>query len=51
MSPSRFKIVPEHHKTQEELDTEMFPEFRSPIGMGLTDKEEIKKIEMKSAQP
>jgi hypothetical protein len=29
----------------------MFPEFTSPVRMELTDKEEIKKIEKKSAQP
>jgi hypothetical protein len=50
-SPSRFKTVPEHHKTQEELDAEMFPEFTNPVGTELTDKEEINKIEKKSAQP
>jgi hypothetical protein len=43
-SPSRFKTVPEHQKTQEELDAEMFPEFTRPVGMELIDKEEIKKI-------
>jgi predicted class III extradiol MEMO1 family dioxygenase len=46
-SPSRFKTVPEHHKTQEELDVETFPEFTSPVGTELIDKEEIKKIEKK----
>jgi hypothetical protein len=50
-SPSRFKTIPEHHKTQEELDVETLPEFTSPVGTELTDKEEIKKIEKKSAQP
>jgi hypothetical protein len=48
---SRFKTIPEHHKTQEELDAEMFSEFTSPVGMELTNKEEIKKIEKKSSQP
>jgi hypothetical protein len=37
-------------KTQEELDAEMFSEFTSPVGMELTNKEEIKKIEKKSSQ-
>jgi hypothetical protein len=50
-SPLRFKTVPEHHKTQEELDTKMFSEFTSLVGMKLTDKEEIKKIKKKPAQP
>jgi hypothetical protein len=50
-SPSRFKTVPEHHKTQEELDAEMLPKFTIPVGTELTNKEEIKKIEKKSAQP
>jgi hypothetical protein len=36
---------------QEELDAEMFSEFTSLVGTELTDKEEIKKIEKKSAQP
>jgi hypothetical protein len=48
-SPSRFRTVLEHHKTQEELDAETFPGFTSPVGTELTDKEEIKKIEKKSA--
>jgi hypothetical protein len=51
MSPSRSETVPEHQKTQEELGAETFPEFTSPVGTKLTDKEEIKKIEKKSAQP
>jgi hypothetical protein len=38
-SPTRFKTVPEHHKTQEELDAETFLEFTSPVGTELTDKE------------
>jgi hypothetical protein len=50
-SPSRFKTVPEHHKTQEELDAEMFPEFTRPVGMELIDKEEIKKIERSPLNP
>jgi hypothetical protein len=50
-SHTRFKIVPEHHKTQEELDTDTLPEFISPVGTELTYKEEIKKIEKKFAQP
>jgi hypothetical protein len=50
-SPSRFNTVTEHHKTQEELDAETFPEFTSPVGTELTNKEEITKIEKKSAQP
>jgi hypothetical protein len=50
-SPSRFKTLPKHHKTQEELDAKTFPEFTSPVGTELTDKEEMKKIEKKSAQP
>jgi hypothetical protein len=49
-SPSRFRTVPKHHKTKEELDAETLPEFRSLVGTELTDKEEIKKIEKKSAQ-
>jgi hypothetical protein len=50
-SPSRFRTVPKHHKTKEELDAETLPEFRSLVGTELTDKEGIKKIEKKSAQP
>jgi hypothetical protein len=50
-SPSRFETTPEHHKTQEELDVETFSEFTCPVGTELTDKEEIKKTEKKSAQP
>jgi hypothetical protein len=49
--PSRFKTILEHHKTQEELDAETFPEFTSPVGTELTDKEENKEIEKTSAQP
>jgi hypothetical protein len=51
MSTSRFKTVPKHHKTQGELDAEMFPKFTSLVGTELTDKEEINKIEKKYAQP
>jgi hypothetical protein len=40
-----------NNKTQEELDTKTFPEFTSPVGTELIDKEEIKKIEKKSAEP
>jgi hypothetical protein len=36
---------------QEELDVETLPEFTCPVGTELADKEEIKKIEKKSAQP
>jgi hypothetical protein len=50
-SPSRFKTVHEHHRTQEELDAETFPEFTSPVGTELTGQEAIKKIERNPLNP
>jgi hypothetical protein len=50
-SPSRCKTVPEHHKTQEELDAETFPEFTSPVVTELTDKEKLRRLKRSPLNP
>jgi hypothetical protein len=50
-SPSRFKTVPEHHKTQQELDAETLLEFTSPVGTSWQTRKKLRRLKRSPLNP